>query len=193
MTIADLIQSVPSQAWIALFSVILASVITLFGVWLTNRASTQRLILELEHRQKVERESLIRERIEELYVISNKYLSSLCSYYFPYRQVMQGELTFNQALDITIESGNRRDFEPNRVTMLINMYFPEIKPHFSEIINLRETLNDIVQGYKHQYKNGDTDGTRWLEYLQPSLEKLATLCDNFENHVVELNAKCTTK
>lgn len=88
MTLVELLLEVPSQAWIALATAILASSITLLGVWLTNKASTQRLKLELEHKTNSERETTVTNRIEELFIISNRYLSSLCSYYFPYRQVM---------------------------------------------------------------------------------------------------------
>jgi len=161
-------------------------------VWLTNCASNQRLKLQLEHEQNVKREALVRDRLEELYVISKKYLNTLCSYYFPYRQVMKGELSFNQALDITIEGGEKRDYDPNRVTMLIHMYFPEVQPSFDEIMQVREKLNDIIDGYKWQYKNGDTDGTEWLKAFQPLLELLAKLCGNFDKEVVKLNQRCTT-
>ncbi len=190
MSITSLLQSVPSQAWIALVTAILTSAITLLGVWFTNWASHQRLKLQLEHDQNLKREELIRDRLEELYVVSKKYLNTLCSYYFPYRQVMKGELTFNQALDITIET--KKDYDPNRVTMLIHMYFPEIQPSFDEIMRIREKLNSIINGYKCQYKQGDTDGTEWLRAFQPLLELLAKLCDNFDKEVVKLNDRRTT-
>jgi hypothetical protein len=184
--IIELLKAIPSQAWIALTTAVLTAGLTLIGIWFTNRANNQRLRIQLEHEIKVREESLTRERLEELYVESNKYLGALVSYYLPFRMVMKGEISFNQALDMTIESGSRRDYEPHRVTMLIHMYFPQIIPEFDQIMNLRGKLNEIVDGYKEQYKAGDFDGSRWLEIFQPLLEKLGVLTDNFDKHVVKL-------
>lgn len=158
----------------------------MLGVWLTNHANTQRLRIQLEHERKIRKEELLRDRLEELYVLSNKYLDTLVSNYLPYRMVMKGQLTFNQALDMTIESTSKRDYDPHRVTMLINMYFSEIKPAFDEIMSIREKLNRIIDGYKEQYRTGDTDGSKWLELFQSLLEKLGVLTDGFHQHVVRL-------
>lgn len=192
MSITALFLSVPSQAWIALVTAILTSIITLLGVWLTNWASYKRLKLQLEHDRDIKREELIRDRLEELYTASKKYLNTLCSYYLPYRQVMKGELTFNQALEVTIQTGEKVSYDPGRVTMLIHMYFPEIQPAFDEIMQVRDELNEVLFGYKEQYKQGDTDGREWLLAFQPLLELLSKLCDNFDKNIVKLNNQCTT-
>ncbi|MDD5463020.1 MAG: hypothetical protein PHG00_15540 [Methylococcales bacterium] len=65
---------------------------------------------------------------------------------------MKGELTFNQALDLNIDNGSKRDFEPHRVMMIIDMYFPNLQKPFNEIMAKRDFLNRIVTGYKEQYK-----------------------------------------
>ena len=184
--IANLIKSIPSEAWIALVTAILTSGLTLTGVWVTNRAANQRLKIQLEHERKIRDKELNRERLEELYILSNKYLNTLVCYYLPYRMVMKGALTFNQALDLTIENGSKKDYDPHRVAMLIHMYFQEIKPSFDEIMDIREKLNKIIDGYKEQYKRGDIDGSRWLEIFQPLLEKIGKLADSFDENIVKL-------
>jgi len=184
--IIELIKIIPSGAWVAFATAILTSILTLIGVWLTNNASNQRLKIQLEHERKLRDEELTRDRLEELYVLSNKYLGTLVSHYLPFRMVMNGELTFNQALDMTIESCSRKDYEPHRVTMLIHMYFPEIKPEFDQLMEIREKLNSIIDGYKEQYKSGNPDGSRWLEVFQPLLERLGNLADGFDKNVVQL-------
>ncbi|MBJ6750737.1 hypothetical protein [Geomonas anaerohicana] len=191
MTMANLLQSVPSQAWIALATAILSSGMTLLGVWLSNRATNQRVKLQLEHDQKIKYDDIIRNRLEELYVESKRYLNHLCSYYLPYRQVMKGELNFNQALDLTISSAENAKFDPNRVTLLIHMYFPEVQLAFDDIMTIREKLNDIVSGYKKQYKGGNSDGRNWLKEFQPLLELLAKKCGDFDDEVVKLKDRCT--
>jgi len=192
MTLANLLQSVPSQAWIAFAAAILSSVMTLLGVWLSNRATNQRLKLQFEHEQITKHADLVRNRLEELYVESKKYLNHLFSHYLPYREVMNGALTFNQALDLTIRNGENVNFDPNRVTLLIHMYFPEVQPAFDEIMTVREKLNEIIRGYKEQYNNGQLDGTKWVGAFQPLLVALSEKCAVFDGEVVKLKDRCTT-
>lgn len=172
--------------WAAV-TAILAFCCTLISVWVTNRSNDKRLHIQFEHERKVKKEEMLRTRLEELYVESNKYLNALGCYYLPYQTAMRGEITFNQALDITISSGSKRDYEPHRVTMLIGMYFPEVKSEFNEIMNIRSELNMIVNGYKEQYKRGDVDGSKWLERFQPLFEEFVKKVDRFEKIVTKVN------
>ncbi len=165
---------------------VLTSSVTLLGVWFTNRANIQRIQLQLDNEKENRYEELFREQLEELYIQSNRYLSSLWGHYLPYAKVMNGELTFNQALDMTIERASKKDYDPNRVTMLINMYFPQIKPEFEKIIDIRNKLNRIIDKFKAQYKTGTPDGTRWLQAFQPLFEEFSILSDNFDKHIVNL-------
>lgn len=184
--IIELINNIPSGAWVAFVTAILTSGLTLTGVWLTNNNNNQRLRIQLEHDKKIREEEIIRERLEELYVIANKYLGTLVGHYLPFRMVMYGELTFNQALDINIEMGSKTDYESHRVEMLIELYFPDIKPEFNRMMEIREKLNDLVDSYKQQYKTGNTDGSRWLAVFQPLLEQLGKLSEEFKGHIVNL-------
>ena len=181
-----MLSSIPSQAWVAVITALLTSCLTLKSVWLSNRANNKRLKIQLEHERKTRDEEIIRDRLEELYVLSNKYFSILVGHYLPFRMVMEGEITFNQALDMSIESGSKSDCEPHRVTMLIDLYFPEIKPAFDEIMDIREKLNEIIDGYKEQYKGGDTDGSQWLDVFQPFFVKLGVLANGFDKNIVNL-------
>lgn len=187
LAILNLLKSIPSQAWIVFITALVTSFIALISVWLTSRANNQRLKIQFDTEKNIRDEDLRRNRLEELYILSNKYLNRLVGYYLPYRMVMKGELTFNQALDITIEDGSKKEYDPHRVTMLIHMYFPEVKPAFDEIMAIREKMNKIISDYKEQYKRGDIDGSRWLVKFQPLLSKIGILADSFDKNIVNLN------
>ena len=182
----DLLQRIPSQAWVVLITAILTSALTLISVWLTNRSNNQRLKIQLEHERKKRNEELLRDRLEELYVLSNKFLDRLVSRYVPYRAVMMGQISYDQALDMALEHGSKRDFEPHRVTMLIDLYFPSIKPDFQEILTIRDKLNNIVECHKEQYKTGDTDGSKWLTLFQPLFEELAKKANSFNKVITNV-------
>jgi hypothetical protein len=70
--------------------------------------------------------------------------------------------------------------------MLIDLYYPELRPEFDKIMIIREKLNSIVDGYKEQYKRGDTDGSKWLEVFQPLFEQIGILAEGFDKHIVKL-------
>lgn len=181
----NLLKSDPSVVW-TVVGTFIGSSLTIIGVVLTNRSNTERLKTQLQHEHNVRRQELRRERAEELYVESKKYLNAVVIHYLPYKKVMKGELTFNQALDLTIDNGSKRDFEPYRVTMIIDMYFPNLQNPFNEIMTKRDFLNRIVTDYKEQYKTGDTDGTKWLGPFQATLEELGQAIKAFEKLVASL-------
>jgi len=173
-----LLNDAPPEAWFALIGALTGSVLTLVGGWLTNRSSNQRLIIQLQNERDEKEKESMRLRHEELYVESRKYFDAIVIYYLPYRKVMEGELTFNQALDITIER-SKSDHQPHRVKMLIDLYFPELKAEFDELMAVLVILNKCVCGYKVQYKTGNLDGSKWLEVFQPTFEsfgKKSTEC-----------------
>ncbi|HNO76144.1 MAG TPA: hypothetical protein PKG49_11190 [Nitrosomonas mobilis] len=182
----NLLESVPSVVWTGIVGTLIGSSLTIIGVVLTNRSNTERLKTQLQHEQNIRRQELKRERVEELYIESKKYLNAVGIHYLPYKKVMEGELTFNQALDLNIGNGSKRDFEPHRVTMIIDMYFPNLQKPFNEIMAKRDFLNRIVTGYKEQYKTGGTDGSRWLEPFQAKLEELSEAITAFEKLVASL-------
>jgi len=181
----NLLQSVPTVVS-GIVGTLIGSSLTIIGVVLTNRSNTERLKTQLQHEQNVRRQELKRERAEELYVESKKYLNAVAIHYLPYKKVMKGELTFNQALDLTIDNGSKRDFEPHRVAMIIDMYFPNLQKPFNEIMEKRDFLNRIVTGYKEQYKTGNTNGTKWLDPFQVTLEELSEAIAAFEKLVASL-------
>lgn len=164
----------------------IASAFALIGAWITNQANKQRLRIQFEHDDKIRKETLLREKLEDLYMVSHKYFNALVSHQFPYRMVMKGEITFNRALDLVIEWGGKKDYEPQRMTMLIHMYFPELKNQYEEILKIRDNLSEITNGYKEQYKTGNIDGSEWLKMFQPEIELLAEKTTQFEEKLTQL-------
>jgi len=175
------------QAITALAGVFLGSVFTLIGVWINNKENTKRLKLQFKHEEKIRQKTLEREYLEELYVISDKYFNTLISHFLPYRTVMKGELTFNEALDLNIDT--KLNFDVQRVSMIIHMYFPKLENSYDEILKVREELNEIIFHYGEQYKNGNQDGSKWLLSFQPDLELISKKMQNFRDELRE----CLTK
>lgn len=167
-----------------LFGAIMGALITLFGVWLSNRSSVRVLRMQLQHERDEKQRDKTRERHEQLYIESRRYFGDIVSYFLPYRSVMRGDMTYNQALDMTI-AGGKSNSDANRVFMLVDFYFPEFREDLQEVVRVRDQLNKIMGGFKEQYRTGDTDGTRWLELFQPAFEELAQKMEAFEERVAQ--------
>ncbi|NOR57904.1 MAG: hypothetical protein GQ474_05205, partial [Sulfurimonas sp.] len=83
--------------FIAFAGVFVGSLFTIFGIWITNQANLERLKIQLEYEKRTNKDNLIRNRLEELYILSDKYFNALVSHQLPLRMVMKGEMTFNDA------------------------------------------------------------------------------------------------
>jgi len=127
-------------------------------------------------------------RHEELYIESRKYLDAVAIHFLPYREVMKEELTFDEAFDMTIQHGESKDYEPHRVSMLLDLYFPELRASFDDVLAISNQLHKAIAGYKRQYKSGDTDGARWLSLFNPLLDSLVKRIEKFKLQVAEANS-----
>ncbi|MBE0374751.1 hypothetical protein PFLA_a3651 [Pseudoalteromonas flavipulchra NCIMB 2033 = ATCC BAA-314] len=111
----------------------------------------------------------------------------MVSYYLPYRQVMEGELTYNQALDLTLEGNYSHN--PERVFLIMDMYFPELRESFTMVEKSNTKIREIQNAFKLQYKQGNPSGRNWLPMFQDALEALSSSAKNFEEHVTSIARK----
>jgi hypothetical protein len=95
--ICIILKKIPTEAWVAISTALLTAGLTLIGVWITNKANNQRLRIQLDHERKTKDEDIHRDKLEELYIVVNKFLDTLVVHYLPFRMVMEGEINFNQA------------------------------------------------------------------------------------------------
>ncbi|WP_461534566.1 hypothetical protein [Spongorhabdus nitratireducens] len=187
----EVISQIPATAWTAIVTALLTSMLTFFGVAYTNHSNNKRLKIQLEHERKLKQDDIIRERLEELYVESKKYMSATVMYFFPYLKVMEGELTFNQALDTTLEK--KREHNHERVFLIMDMYFPELRQTFTEVEAQRDVAHDILHRYKVRYKTGQIDGAEFIPDFQDALELLTVKTSQFERHVSSLSRQITSR
>jgi hypothetical protein len=128
----------------ALTSTTLGGVLTLVSVLLANRSSTARLNLQLDYEATQRKAQILRERGEELYVLTERWLNGLVAgYYLRRKSVMQGKLTYNECLDLEIADGKDNPVNFSRMELLIDVYFP----------STREAYNRTYTGAKSSMKS----------------------------------------
>lgn len=148
----------------ALTSAAVGGAVALVGVLLTNRDNTARLHAQLDHEVRKRREDLLRARGEELYELVKIWLGGMFSHYLNTAFVMQGKLTFNQALHLQIKQGSDSRGNFWRIQMLVDVYFPALREEYKSVIAHRDAVNKQVIAHKRAYESGAHDGS---EFLQP--------------------------
>lgn len=154
----ELLKSIPATVYTALIATIITALATLFGVLIAQRGGIRRLRISLENEKNTRKNDLLRQRIEELYLLSSQFATQLFSHYLPYLSVMENQMTYNQALDQTIEQGKAIRYDFNRIDMIIDLYFLSIREHYECLLQQRDRANEILAAHKREYKNGDLDG-----------------------------------
>lgn len=173
-----------SNIYIAVISPIITAIVTLSAVFLTNRGNTNRLLLQLKHERKSKRDDLYRTKLEDLYILIVKYIKLLGSHYLPYLKVMEGELNYNQALDLTIESGSRDMLDFDRLQMLIDIYFPHLQESLNKLLEVRDDLNKIMNAHKNEYKQGNLDGRKFIKSTLEALDQLDKTGDRLKKEII---------
>lgn len=156
----------PATALTALIAAIFTAAVALAGVYLTNRGNAQRLAAQLDHELREKRAELVREKGEELYVLTGAWLNELATNYLRVATVMKGTLSYRDYIELTLKRGDP-DYDFNRLRMLVDIYFSQLKESFARVLEARSRLNAIDLDHKRSHDRGDTDGSRFLgPYLE---------------------------
>lgn len=189
-SIIELLQQVPAAAWSAIVAAILTSGIAFLGVSYTNRENRKRMVSQHEHERSLQKDELVRERAEELYVIVKKWCSAMISDYFPYVRVMRGQFSYNDALDMTLASGEKQKYDPDRMHMICEIYFPNLSQPINDLLELNCELHDFRNIFKNKYESGKLKDERmadaYLEKINVLIEEARKLEHKVANAVKDV-------
>ena len=157
---------------------VVTGMFTLLGVWLANRSSLRQLTVKLEHETDRERRENLRARLEELYSLIGRWAGEVVVHHVTYRKVMEGELTYNQALDITLK--NKASVDANRMFTLAELYFPSAHDALEELKALRDKAADVQGSFKASYKVNGQPSERHARLITEVLEKFNAAVGKYE-------------
>lgn len=160
---------------------IVTGLFTLLGVWLANRSSLKQLTVKLNHEAEREHKEAIRSRLEELYSSIDGWSGSLVVHHLTYRKVMEGDLTYNQALDITIKSGQSLDAK--RMFTLADLYFPTAHKALQELKELRDQAAAIQSSFKEEYRKGIVTSEKHAKAITEVLERFNEAVTNYKSEL----------
>ena len=94
-----------------------------------------------------------RRKLEELYKCVERYTTLLICTNHMWLNVMDGELTFDQGLDMQINSKDDEDKNHlPEIDMLINLYFPNFLIVYDNFLKKRDAVNRIDRDFRDLYK-----------------------------------------
>lgn len=169
----DLLQQIPITLQIAFVTAILTATATLSGVYLTNKENTKRLVLQLENEREIKQNELMREKLEELYLLSKKWAANIDIAYLNHTRAMNGDFDFETLLNIEKERNDKNACDFSRLEMLIDLYFPNIKVVYEEVIKARTKANQFMLVYRNNCLEGNTDGKKFVEQFLHAQEKFS--------------------
>ena len=164
---------------LALGVAVITGFFTVLSAYLANRASTRQLSLKLRHDSERDRLEARRERLEKLYSLLTAWSKQAASYYLPFLSVMKGDLTYNQALDLTIDRKNAIDVD--RLFTLAELYFDSGHARLDEIRQILKKLNSVNEEFKRLYKTGQTSSKEHLRQMSTELTSLDVAIDSYKN------------
>ena len=157
---------------------VVTGIFTLLGVWFANRSSLKQLTVRLAHETDKERSEAKRARLEELYSLVDRWADQVVIHHVTYRKVMEGELSYNQALDLT--SKNDGNFDAHRMFTLAELYFPAAHEALNELKELRDKAASTQTSFREAYKQGKTSCRQHAEVLTEVLERFSVATRNYQ-------------
>lgn len=172
---------------VTLAAVLLTAAATLLGVFLGDRGNTARLKMQLEHDHLSITRELRREKSEELYMLNRDWVRLFHSSMFNILHVMKGTFDYNFALDLMIEEGKENPLNFARVHMLVDLYFPPLKPQFIRVCEARNEVSEIVKGHREKHESGDHDGIEFVVPMEKAMREVVKASEDFSMAIATLH------
>ena len=134
------------------------------------------------HRLGTRREenALRRQKLEQLYMAYTGFCTQLISTYSPILAVMKGEISYNDALDIQIGDGRRKqERHYETIRMLVDLYFSHLTECVGVLDTVRARLTGIEGEFRGRYKAGRFDGSEFIESFTATLLAVDDLGSHF--------------
>lgn len=182
----ETISAAPAEAWVGLIGVIFGSLLAILTAWLTSRANRKQMRTQLEHEEKMHRQRVSKERLEELYVQVTHWSNALFADTLSLTLVMEGHHSYNQYLDAVIEDqANRKDsLDFSRLEMIVKVYGGAVQVAFNHAIVARAKINDVKAEHKSAYLK-QKSGKPFLKLLMDAQEELSVACDNLKADIAK--------
>lgn len=177
------LDSSVATALVVLGASAITGLFTILGVLISNRSSREQLIKKLSHEEQLAKEDVLRMRLEELYQLIDQWAGSFVIHHATYRRVMEGRLTYNQALDLTVTS--KRNVDAARMFTLAELYFPECHERLEMIKSIRDEASQIQTEFMEEYRLSGSPSESHVRDITAVLNRFNIAVDLYKEQLSE--------
>jgi hypothetical protein len=179
-------MAISSELWGAIVGGLFAFGVTISATMIQGRQSARLAKIQLDHDDKKEEDSLRTKNLEELFVAVKHWIDRIFMDDLNYRKVMDGVLTYDQALDLVIKWGSEQNYDFKRIEMMIAFHFPNLQPAHNGIMKIQDQIQDVISSFRKQYVAGVTTSKEHSQQLGSLIDEFLAKCRILENEIVRL-------
>jgi len=181
--ITEILAKAASESWVGLSGVLFGSLLTTFGVWLTNNANSKRQMQQLAHEERMSSQRIKKERLEELYILVCHWGNLFFSQYMSLKLVMDGHIDYNEYLERT-SATDLKGFDFSRIEMIIDIYGVQLGKAYELVMEARSDINKINAEHKLAYQRG-VSGAIFKEPAADAQMAFGEACDELKRVISE--------
>lgn len=143
---------------------------------LSSRYNRKNSILQSEISRRAEERKINLDRLERLYIAFKDWKNFIGIEYLNYLSVMDGKLTYNNVLDLTIKSSASKKINYSELEMLVRVHFPSIIDSFEEVHRAKEKANEFMSEVRKTQGRSTSYSSMIPAFLkaQEQFDKVAT-------------------
>ena len=168
------------ELWGAIVGGTFTFTVTVIGILIQGRQSMKVTKMNFDHEDRVSTETRRRKNLEELLVALKQWVEALTIEDMNYRKVMDGVLTYDQALDLTIQNGGSIRYDHNRIETLIALYFPRLEDTFRKVRAVQDQIMDVREDFRNRYAQGTTRSLDHSQEVRKLMSELNTVFKGLE-------------
>lgn len=137
------------------------------------------------------RRQMLSDKLEELLLSTELYVSSLNSYFFQLEAVMLGHLTIDKMDDLD-QRRPRPDVPPyTKLQTIVNLFFPELQDALSKLHVVRSECIAAFGPYRAQYLKVGHHEHSLIERFRDAVERFHVAADMLRQGIVSESNKIT--
>ena len=115
----------------------------LLGVFISNRSQERRLEIQFEFEQEAKELRLRKEKLEEMFILFQKWETDISTTYLSFNGVYRGETSFSDAQALSSDCAMQEKGDYQRFQAILNLYFPELADSFLGVMEKRKRVMDF--------------------------------------------------
>jgi CRISPR/Cas system-associated protein endoribonuclease Cas2 len=131
--------------WTILTAVI-SALSALLGVHISNKAQEKRLKIQFENEAKVRSLELKKKKLEEMFILFQKWEMDITCLYLRFIPVFKGEANAAAVQNAASENSLQEKGDHQKFQAILNLYFPELKEAFGVVMNKRGVVLKYCNG-----------------------------------------------